>query len=133
MLTLLLLLLLLLLPWLLAQVREALLKNIKRRMTPQPLKIRADVELTCFAYDGIERIKDAMRAAEATSTEECPVKMKLVAPPLYVLTTQTLDKQKGVEVGVWVAGGGAGGGRAGCGGVRAAAAVKPMFLMVSSG
>ena len=68
-------------------------------MTPQPLKIRADVELTCFAYDGIERIKDAMRAAEATSTEECPVKMKLVAPPLYVLTTQTLDKQKGVEVG----------------------------------
>jgi hypothetical protein len=28
-----------------------------------------------------------MRAAEAKSTEECPVKMKLVAPPLYVLTT----------------------------------------------
>ncbi len=24
--------------------------------------------------------------------------MKLVAPPLYVLTTQTLDKNKGVEV-----------------------------------
>ena len=33
-------------------------------MTPQPLKIRADVELTCFHYDGIEHIKDAMRAAE---------------------------------------------------------------------
>jgi hypothetical protein len=30
--------------------------------------------------------------------QECPVKMKLVAPPLYVLTTQTLDKNKGVEV-----------------------------------
>jgi hypothetical protein len=28
------------------------------------------------------------------STDECPVKMKLVAPPLYVLTTQTLDKTK---------------------------------------
>lgn len=80
------------------QVREALLKNIKRRMTPQPLKIRADVEMTCFTYDGIEHIKSAIRAAEATSTEECPVKMKLVAPPLYVLTTQTLDKNKGVEV-----------------------------------
>lgn len=67
-------------------------------MTPQPLKIRADVELTCFQYDGIERIKEAIRAAEACSTEECPVKMKLVAPPLYVLTTQTLDKSKGIEV-----------------------------------
>lgn len=80
------------------QVREALLKNIKRRMTPQPLKIRADVEMTCFTYDGIEHIKAAIRAAEAQSIEECPVKMKLVAPPLYVLTTQTLDKNKGIEV-----------------------------------
>lgn len=43
------------------QVRDALLKNIKRRMTPQPLKIRADVELTCFQYDGIEHIKSAIR------------------------------------------------------------------------
>ena len=32
-------------------------------------------------------VQEAMRAAEATSTEECPVKIKLVAPPLYVLTT----------------------------------------------
>lgn len=33
-----------------------------------------------------------MRKAEAAGTDECPVKIKLVAPPLYVLTTQTLDK-----------------------------------------
>jgi hypothetical protein len=39
-----------------------------------------------------------MRAAEALGNEECPVRMKLVAPPLYVLTTATLDKAKGVEV-----------------------------------
>ncbi len=50
-------------------MKEALLKNIKRRMTPQPLKIRADVELTCFQYDGIEHIRSAMRAAEAASKE----------------------------------------------------------------
>jgi translation initiation factor 2 alpha subunit (eIF-2alpha) len=43
-------------------VIDALLKNVKRRMTPQPLKVRADVELTCFHYDGIERIKDAIRS-----------------------------------------------------------------------
>ncbi len=44
-------------PVLTEPVREALLRNIKRRMTPQALKIRADVELTCFQYDGIEHIK----------------------------------------------------------------------------
>ena len=40
-----------------AQVRDHLMRNIKRRMTPQPLKIRADVELTCFKYDGVLHIQ----------------------------------------------------------------------------
>jgi len=33
-----------------------------------------------------------MRKAEAAGNDDCPVKIKLVAPPLYVLTTHTLDK-----------------------------------------
>lgn len=43
-------------------------------------------------------VQDAMRAAGRSGTEDCPVQMKLVAPPLYVLTTQTLDKNKGIQV-----------------------------------
>ena len=42
--------------------------------------------------------QDAMRAAGKSGTDDCPVQMKLVAPPLYVLTTQTLDKNKGIQV-----------------------------------
>lgn len=42
-------------------VREAIIKNVKRRMTPQPLKIRADVELTCFSYDGVLHIQVRLR------------------------------------------------------------------------
>lgn len=33
-----------------------------------------------------------MRKAEAASNKDCPVKISVVAPPLYALTTQTLDK-----------------------------------------
>lgn len=33
-----------------------------------------------------------MRKAEAAGNKDCPVKIKLVAPPAYVLNTQTLDK-----------------------------------------
>jgi translation initiation factor 2 subunit 1 len=70
------------------QVRDALLKNIKRRMTPQPIKVRADVELTCFQYDGIEHIKAAMRAAQACSTEVSPVRARALlfalSPVSYV-------------------------------------------------
>eukprot|EP01018_Ginkgo_biloba_P004282 Gb_28065 [translate_table: standard] len=79
-------------------VKDALIKNIRRRMTPQPLKIRADIELKCFQFDGVLHIKEAMKKAEAEGNSDCPVKIKLVAPPLYVLTTQTLDKEEGISV-----------------------------------
>ncbi|KAK1307286.1 hypothetical protein QJS10_CPA10g01437 [Acorus calamus] len=80
------------------EVKDALIKNIRRRMTPQPLKIRADIEMKCFQFDGVIHIKDAMKKAEASGNADCPVKIKLVAPPLYVLTTQTLDKEQGISV-----------------------------------
>jgi translation initiation factor 2 subunit 1 len=77
-------------------VKDTLIAAARRRLTPQPVKVRADVELTCFAFDGVLKIQEAMRAAEAAGSEACPVKMRLVAPPLYVLTTATLDKAAGV-------------------------------------
>ncbi|XP_010917533.1 eukaryotic translation initiation factor 2 subunit alpha homolog [Elaeis guineensis] len=80
------------------EVKDALVKNIRRRMTPQPLKIRADIEMKCFQFDGVLHIKEAMKKAEAAGNDDCPVKIKLVAPPLYVLTTQTLDKEQGITI-----------------------------------
>lgn len=71
--------------------------QIRRRLTPQPIKIRADIEVTCFTYEGIDAIRSALQAAQALSTEEIPVKVKLIAPPMYVMTTSTLDKQKGIQ------------------------------------
>lgn len=44
-------------PAVIPEMREAFVVNIRRRMTPTPLKIRADVELTCFSYDGVLHIK----------------------------------------------------------------------------
>ncbi|KAI3505101.1 hypothetical protein L1887_27006 [Cichorium endivia] len=85
-------------PALTEDVKDALVKNIRRRMTPQPLKIRADIEMKCFQFDGVLHIKDAMRKAEAAGNQDCPVKIKLVAPPSYVLITQTLDKEQGISV-----------------------------------
>ncbi|OUS41905.1 eukaryotic translation initiation factor 2 alpha subunit-domain-containing protein [Ostreococcus tauri] len=78
-------------------VKTALLKDIRRRMTPQPLKIRADVELTCFEYDGVEHIRNALKSAENVTQDGCDVKVSLVASPLYVFTTQTADKEVGIQ------------------------------------
>jgi len=78
------------------QVRSALLKNVERRMTPPRIKIRADIEVTCFGYDGIDAIKKALKAGESCSTEETPIKIRLVAPPLFVMLTASLDRKKGI-------------------------------------
>lgn len=85
-------------PALAEDIKDSLVKNIRRRMTPQPLKIRADIEMKCFQFDGVLHIKEAMRKAEAAGNKDCPVKIKLVAPPAYVLNTQTLDKEQGILV-----------------------------------
>src|SRR5579871_5761093 len=79
-------------------VKEELTTYIGKRLMPQPTKVRADVEVTCFGYDGIDAVKDALRAAESKHTQDTPVKVKLVSPPLYVLTSQCLAKESGINV-----------------------------------
>lgn len=78
-------------------VADELKSYIGKRLTPQPTKVRADVEVTCFGYDGIDAIKAALRTAEASNTAETQVKCRLVSPPLYVLTNTCLDKNAGIS------------------------------------
>lgn len=94
-------------------VKEELLSYIGKRLTPQPTKVRSDIEVTCFGYEGIDAVKTALRCAEAKNTQDNQVKVKLVSPPLYgmsaqrcpksrrlltliVLTSQCLDKNAGI-------------------------------------
>lgn len=76
---------------------KALMVVIKRKLTPQPIRIRADIEVTCFSEEGIDAIREALLAGEASSTEDVPVKIKLIAPPLYVMLTTALEKKKGID------------------------------------
>lgn len=39
--------------------------------------------VTCFGYEGIDAVKEALRTAEAKNTPDNQVKVKLVSPPLY--------------------------------------------------
>ncbi|KAH8424197.1 translation initiation factor eIF2 subunit alpha [Aspergillus melleus] len=79
-------------------VKKELTHYISKRLTPHPTKVRADIEVTCFGYDGIDAVKTALRTAEESNTPETQIKVKLVAPPLYVLTSQCLDKTIGIQM-----------------------------------
>lgn len=77
-------------------MKDELRAYILRRFAPQPIKIRSDIEVSCFTYAGIDAIRDALFAGMALSTENSQIKIKLIAPPIYVLSTMTLDKEAGI-------------------------------------
>jgi len=55
--------------------KSTLVVNIQHRLTPHPVKIRADVEVSCYAYEGIDAVKAALKAGLAHSTEDMPLKV----------------------------------------------------------
>lgn len=63
--------------------KEVLLSQVKRKLTSQAVKIRADIECACYGYEGIDAVKAALTAGLALSTEELPIKINLIAPPRY--------------------------------------------------
>jgi len=85
-------------------LRKAILDDICKRLTPTAIKIRADIEVTCFHYEGINAIRSALlKGAELAAPEhnegrELGMKVKLVAPPLYVMTCSALDKTHGIKL-----------------------------------
>ena len=44
-------------------------------MTPQAVKVRSDIEVACYAYEGIDAVKAALKEGLKFSTEELPVKV----------------------------------------------------------
>eukprot|EP00756_Hemistasia_phaeocysticola_P005585 Hpha_TRINITY_DN13406_c0_g2::TRINITY_DN13406_c0_g2_i1::g.130938::m.130938/K03237/EIF2S1; translation initiation factor 2 subunit 1 len=75
-----------------------LVKDIQERLKANPHRIRADIELTCFAYEGIDAVKDVLLQGQRMGTESCPLKITLTACPHYVLRVQSLDKEEAFAI-----------------------------------
>nr|WCZ58756.1 eukaryotic translation initiation factor 2 subunit 1/alpha [Seculamonas ecuadoriensis] len=81
------------------RVREEMLKSIQLRLKPQPVRVRADVDITCFTKEGIDSIKAALHAGLAVpGTAEIPISIKLVSPPSYVFLATAMDKDAVLSV-----------------------------------
>ena len=75
------------------KTKSVLLETLKSRFKERRVKIRAYIEVTCYTYEGIDAVKDALKAGMTCGTETAPIKINLVASPLYVVTTSTLDQK----------------------------------------
>jgi len=80
------------------QTKKVLLENIHRKLTQNNVKIRADFECSCFTYEGIDAVKDALRAGMLVGTEDIPIRINLIAPPVYVMTCSTPEKAEGLAL-----------------------------------
>ena len=81
--------------------KKVLIESIARKMAPTPLKLRADFELTCFSYEGIDALKAALLGAKAKVNAVDPaiqITFKLIAPPHYRIETVTLKKNEGLAL-----------------------------------
>mmetsp|Transcript_31645 Transcript_31645/g.44934 ORF Transcript_31645/g.44934 Transcript_31645/m.44934 type:complete len:341 (-) Transcript_31645:71-1093(-) len=78
-------------------IKDDLKSYILRRLAPQPIKIRSDIEVSCFTYEGIDAIRDALFEGMNVSPDKL-IKIKLIAPPIYVLSTMTLEKDVGIQL-----------------------------------
>lgn len=79
-------------------IKTELKTYIRRRLAPKPVKIRADVEVSCFTYEGIDAIREALFAGIACGGENTEIKVKLIAPPIYTLSTMTTEKDAGIAL-----------------------------------
>jgi translation initiation factor 2 subunit 1 len=78
--------------------KDELKAYIQRRLAPQQVKIRSDIEVSCFTYEGIDAIREALFAGMALETDQMKIKINLIAPPIYVLSTMTYEKEAGIAL-----------------------------------
>ena len=79
-------------------VRKPLYKNIEKRLKPQLVTVRSNIEVTCFTSEGVDAIKRALKAGLAESTETLQLSIKLVAPPLFTISVSTLYHEQGKQL-----------------------------------
>ena len=60
------------------EIKNELINILKKRWKHIPIKIRADFKLTCFNFDGIEAIKEALLKGEKKSTENIQIKLSII-------------------------------------------------------
>lgn len=79
-----------------AKILDTLRQLCIERLKAQPYRVRAAIECSCLTVEGIEAIKEVLRAGEAMSTPELSIKIRLVAPPQYTVNTVCPDKEAGI-------------------------------------
>jgi translation initiation factor 2 subunit 1 len=62
-----------------AELHAELLAIVRHRMSSNPVKVEAEINLTCFGIDGVDALKAALLAARQVGTAEIPISVTVKA------------------------------------------------------
>lgn len=82
------------------KLREVIARSVVHRLKSKPSKLRVDLEVTNFTSKGIDAIKEVLllgKNAGGVESGQLPIEVTIVAPPQYILRTQTESKDEGLK------------------------------------
>ena len=80
------------------EIKNELINIVKKRLVPEPIKIRSIFRLTCYTFNGIDDIRNTLLNGEKIGTKDIPIKFRLVTPPLYECEVITINKNEGFKI-----------------------------------
>jgi len=80
------------------EFHDQLTSIVKHRLSSNPIKVEAEINLTCFGVDGVDALKAALLLGRQFGTEETPISVVVKASPVYVLSATHLDKAIAIDM-----------------------------------
>jgi translation initiation factor 2 subunit 1 len=81
------------------ELYDKLVQTTKHRLRTQAVKLRVDIDVTCYTSEGIDCIRDVLRIGQREGEKEpkIPLVVSIVAPPSYIIRCQTENRDEGIK------------------------------------
>jgi len=78
------------------ELKKELIAIVKKRMATHPVKVGADIQVSCYSEGGIDEIKKALKAGLEVGKPD--VSIQLVSSPTYSIWMITIDEKRGKQI-----------------------------------
>lgn len=81
------------------EVKEAIVADMRPRLAPTAIKLRARVNVSCTGQEGVQAVRDCLLAAQKLyeKSPKFELNVQIIAPPLYGMIVECFDKAEGLK------------------------------------
>jgi len=81
-----------------SDLKDKVISLLEKKLVDPPKKINAKIRITCFTCEGIDAIKEALRAGLQMSTSNIKISIQLESSPFYNIFTVTDKVSDGIKL-----------------------------------